>query len=93
MITIKIKTWKDYKKDFIDWVQAPRRKTCKEFVDYMEDLQNQTLYKTINNTCDKYNNMREGQIQEITEAVEKSVAACAKKTRELINDSQPAKFF
>ncbi len=79
MITIKIKTWKDYKKDFINWVQEPRRKTCKEFVDYMEDLQNQTLYKTINNTCDKYNNMREGQIQEITEAVEKCVAACAKK--------------
>ena len=26
MITIKIKTWKDYKKDFIDWVQAPRRR-------------------------------------------------------------------
>ena len=93
MITIKIKTWKDYKKDFIIWVQEPRRKTCKEFVDYMEDLQNQTLYKTINNTCDKYNNMREGQIQEITEAVEKCVAACAKKTRELINDSQPTKFF
>lgn len=79
MITIKIKTWKDYKKDFINWVQEPRRKTCKEFVDYMENLQNQTLYKTINNTCDKYNNMREGQIQEITEAVEKCVAACAKK--------------
>ena len=93
MITIKIKTWKDYKKDFINWVQAPRRRTCKEFVDYMEHLQNQTLYKTINDTCDKYNNMREGQIQEITEAVEKCVAACAKETRELINDSQPAKFF
>lgn len=31
MIIIKIKTWKDYKKDFINWVQAPRRKTCKEF--------------------------------------------------------------
>lgn len=35
MIIIKIKTWKDYKKDFINWVQAPRRKTCKEFVNYM----------------------------------------------------------
>lgn len=23
MITIKIKTWKDWKKDFIDWVKEP----------------------------------------------------------------------
>ena len=30
MIVIKIKTWKDWKKDFIDWVKRPRRKTCKE---------------------------------------------------------------
>lgn len=26
MIVIKIKTWKDWKKDFLDWVQAPRRR-------------------------------------------------------------------
>ena len=35
MIVIKIKTWKDWKKDFIDWVKEPRRKTCKEYVNYM----------------------------------------------------------
>lgn len=93
MIVIKIKTWKDRKNDFLNWVQAPRRSTCKEFVDYMEALQNQSLYKIINDTCDKYNNMREGQIQDITEAVEKCVAACAKETCKLIDDCQPAKFF
>lgn len=93
MIVIKIKTWKDWKKDFHDWVLAPRRRTCREFVDYMEALQNQTLYKIIEDTCDKYNNMREGQIEDITEAVEECVAACAKETRKLINESQPAKFF
>lgn len=74
MIVIKIKTWKDWKKDFLDWVQEPRRKTCKDFVDYMEALQNRVLYKIIADTCDKYGNMREGQIQDITEAVEKCVA-------------------
>lgn len=58
MITIKIKTWKDWKKDFIDWVKEPGRKTCKEHVDYMEALQKQTLYQIIEDTCDKYNNMR-----------------------------------
>ena len=93
MITIKIKTWKDWKKDFIDWVKEPRRNTCKEYVDYMEALQKQTLYKIIVDTCDKYNNMREGQIQDIIEAVEKSVADCAKETRNLIDDCQPVKFF
>lgn len=93
MIVIKIKTWKDWKTDFLDWVQAPRRRTCKEFVDYMEALQNQTLYKIIEDTCNKYNNMREGQIQDITEAVEKCVATCAKETHKLIDDCQPVKFF
>lgn len=93
MIVMKIKEMKDWKKDFIDWVKEPRRKTCKEYVDYMEALQKQTLYKIIEDTCDKYNNMREGQIQDITEAVEKCVAACAEKARKLIDDCQPAKFF
>lgn len=93
MIVIKIKTWKDWKKDFLDWVQAPRRSTCKEFVDYMEALQNQTLYKIIEDTCDKYGNMSEGQIQDIIEAVEKCVAACAEEARKLIDESQPVKFF
>lgn len=64
---------------------------CKEYVDYMEALQNQVLYKIINDTCDKYGNMREDQIQDITEAVERCVAECAKETRKLIDDCQPAK--
>lgn len=53
---------------------------------------NQVLYKIINDTCDKYGNMREGQIQDITEACERCVAECAKETRKLIDDCQPAKF-
>ena len=74
-------------------VQAPRRRTCKDYVDYMEALQKQVLYKIINDTCDKYGNMREGQIQDITEAVEKCVAACAEEARKLIDESQPVKLF
>lgn len=83
----------EWKKDFLDWVQEPRRKTCKDFVDYMEALQNRVLYKIIADTCDKYGNMREGQIQDITEAVEKCVAECAKEARKLIDECQPVKFF
>ena len=92
MIVIKIKTWKDWKNDFIDWVKEPRRQTCKEYVNYMENLQKQTLNKIINDTCDKYGNIREDQIQDITEAVERCVAECAKETRKFIDDCQPAKF-
>lgn len=93
MIVIKIKTWKDWKKDFIDWAQAARRETCKEYVDYMESLEKDTVYKDIVNICDKYNNMREGQIQDIIEAVEASMTKCAKETRKLIDKCQPIKFF
>lgn len=93
MIVIKIKTWKDWKTDFINWVQTPRRKTCNEFVDYMEALQNQTLYKIIEDTCNKYDNIYKDQIEDITEAVDRCVSACAKETHKLINDCQPAKFF
>lgn len=53
----------------------------------------QTLYQIIEDTCDKYNNMREDQIKDITEAIEKCVAACAEETRKLIDECQPAKFF
>ena len=59
----------------------------------MEALQKNTLYQIIEDTCDKYNNMREGQIQDITEAVEKCVAACAEETRKLIDERQPVKLF
>lgn len=93
MITIKIKTWKDLKKDFIDWVKEPRRKRCKEYVDYMETLENASLYKVISNTCDKYCNMTEEQINAIIDAVDICVGECAKKTRKLIDKCQPVKPF
>lgn len=59
----------------------------------MEALQNQALYKIIEDTCNKYNNMREGQIDDITEAVDRCVAECAEETRKLIDKCLLAKFF
>ena len=93
MIVIKIKTWKDWEKNFIDWVKGPRRKICKEYVDYMVALEKKSLYKVINNACDKYCNTREDQINAIIDAVEICVTDCAKKTHKLIDDCQPIKFF
>lgn len=93
MIVIKIKTWKDRKKDFIDWVKEPRCKTCKEYMDYMKALENDTVHKAINDVCDKYGNMREGQIQDIIEAIKTCIADCTKETHKLIDSFQPVKFF
>lgn len=92
MIVIKIKTWKDWKKDFINLVKKPRRKVCKEYVRYMEFLSYDAVGKAINNVRNKHGNMTDSQIQAITEAVRDSIGDCAKKTRKLIDDSQPIKF-
>lgn len=92
MIVIKIKTWKDWKKDFIDCVQASRRKTFKEYVNYMEAISYDAVEEVINNVYYKYN-MTDKQIEAITEAVEKCIGDCAKRTCKLIDDCQPIKFF
>lgn len=93
MIVIKIKTWKDWKKDFIDWVKEPRRSICKAYVNYMEALERETLHKVINNACDKYCNMTEEQIRAINDAVNICVNDCVKETHKLIDDCIPIKFF
>lgn len=61
MIIIKIKTWKDYKKDFINWVQAPRRKTCKEFVKYMGSVSQKVVDKRLAEELDKIEFLNEAQ--------------------------------
>lgn len=61
MIIIKIKTWKDYKKDFINWVQAPRRKTCKEFVNYMASVSQQVVDKRLAEELDKIEGLNAAQ--------------------------------
>ena len=53
MIVIKIKTWKDWKNDFIEQAKAARRKTCKEYVSYMESLSRQAVGSVIEETCQK----------------------------------------
>ena len=93
MIVIKIKTWKDYKNDFIEWAKAERRKTCKGYVDYMEALEKEALYAVINSTCDKYCNMTEEQIHAIIDSVDICVSDCAKETYKLIGNCKPNKLF
>ena len=93
MIIFKIKTWKDLKKDLFDFVKEPRRKTCKNYVWHMEELTEQAVCSTIEETCDKYCNMTEEQIECIIVEVNRCIYECKQATCKLIDDCQPNKLF
>lgn len=91
MITIKIKTWKDYKKDFIDWVQAPRRKTCKEYVNYMASVSQQVIDKRLAEELDKIEGLNVAQKDNIICTAQQAIVDCQKDTLQLINACVPQK--
>lgn len=91
MIIIKIKTWKDYKKDFINWVQAPRRKTCKEFVNYMGNVSQKVVDKRLAEELDKIEFLNEAQKTNIIYAAQQAIVDCQKGTCKLINECVPQK--
>lgn len=93
MIIIKIKTWKDWKKAFFDFVKEPRRKTCKNYVWHMEDLTEHAVDTAIHETCKKYTSLKEEQIEDIILEANRSIYKCAKTTCKLIDDCQPNKLF
>lgn len=49
MIVINIKTWKDWKKEFLDWVKEPRKAISKSYVDYMDAVAQTTIEKRFKN--------------------------------------------
>ena len=93
MIIIKIKTWKDWKNDFFDFVKEPRRKTCKNYVWHMEELTEQAVGTAIHETCKKFTSLKEEQIHAIIDSVDICVSDCAKETYKLIDNCQPNKLF
>ncbi len=93
MIIFKIKTWEDWKNDFIEWAKAARRKTCKEYVSYMESLSRQAVGTAIHETCKKYTSLKEEQIEDIILEANRSIYKCAKTTCKLIDNCQPNKLF
>lgn len=48
---------------FIEWAKAARRKTCDEYVSYMESLSRQAVGSAIEETCKKLSNLTEEQIE------------------------------
>lgn len=91
MIIIKIKTWKDYKKDFINWVQAPRRKTCKEFVNYMGSVSQKVVDKRLAEELDKIEGLNAAQKDNIIRTAQQAIVDCQKDTCQLINECVPQK--
>lgn len=91
MIIIKIKTWKDYKKDFINWVQAPQRKTCEEFVNYMASVSQEVVDKRLAEELDKIEGLNAAQIDNIINTVQQAIVDCQKGTCRLINECVPQK--
>ena len=93
MIVIKIKTWKDWKNDFIEWAKTARRKTCKEYVSYMESLSRQAVGSSIEETCKKFSNLTEEQIECIIVEVNRCIYECKQEAYKLIDNFQPNKLF
>ena len=92
MIVIKIKTWKDWKKDFIEWVQAPRRKTCKEYVNYMEAISQKVVEKRLQEELDKLDSLNDEQKDKIIIIAQQGIADCREGTNKLIDETEPKKF-
>ena len=92
MIVIKIKTWKDWKKDFIEWVQAPRRKTCKIYVNYMETISQRVVEKRLQEELDKLDCLNDEQKDKIIIIAQQSIADCREGTNQIIDETEPKKF-
>lgn len=91
MIIIKIKTWKDYKKDFINWVQAPRRKTCKEYVRYMESVSQRLVDERLAKELDKIEGLSEAQKDNVICTAQQAIVDCKNETCRLIDKCEPQK--
>ena len=91
MITIRIKTWKDYKNDFINWVQAPRRKTCKEFVNYMASVSQQVIDKRLTEELDKIEGLNASHKDQIICTAQQAIVDCQKNTCLFIDECVPEK--
>lgn len=77
MITIKIKTWKDYKAQFLDWVKEPRQRICKDYVDYVVAISPSYIENLLIPKC-KDLEIDENATEEIAETVEKCFRYAAK---------------
>ena len=91
MITIRIKTWKDYKNDFVNWMQAPRRKTCKEHVSYMASISQQVIDERLTEELDKIEGLNAWHKYKIICTAQQAIVDCQKNTCQVIDGCIPEK--
>ena len=92
MITIKIKTFKDYKNQFVEWVKEPRRELCKEFVSYSTGVAKELIDKKLVAKCEELK-LDEDTISRIVDIAYLCISEAEKETKELIDSCQPKKLF
>ena len=88
MIVIKIKTWKDYKQQFLDWVREPRKRRCKEYVDYVNAISSYYIENLLIPKCQELQ-LEESDTEIIAQIVEKCFQGAAQDAKDLIEDAQP----
>lgn len=92
MITIKIKTFKDYKNEFIEWVKEPRRELCKDYVSYYTETVERLIDKKL---VAKFEELKfdEDITSKVVDIVYLCISEADKETKELIDSCQPKKLF
>lgn len=92
MIVIKIKTWKDYKKQFLDWLKEPRQEVCEQFVLMMEQTAQDKVDLWIAASCETHGISDEVKFHLISSA-QRGIIEARNETREAIKEWQPKGVF
>lgn len=88
MIIIKIKTWKDYKKQFLEWVKESRQEICIQYANYMKEIVEKNIIEDIEAYAKKHS-FTEDQYCELEYIIEKALKNGYYETRVLIKETQP----
>lgn len=88
MIVIKIKTWSDYKKQFLDWVKEPRQQTCIGYVSVLDSVLQMNLVEDLSELSKELHIGKD-----VKERIEimmcETVHSICNQTIEVIKDKQP----
>lgn len=92
MIVIKIRTWKDYKKQFLDWLKEPRQEVCEQFVFMMEQTAQDKVDLWIAAACDTHGISDEAKLS-IISAAQRGIIEARNEIIEDIKEWQPKGVF
>lgn len=88
MITIKIKTWKDYKQQFLDWVKAPRQNECIDYLEFFDAAAKDSILKDIEKFVEKHS-LNDEQHEELEILIRTGLKSSFNDSVKLIKSCQP----